>query len=144
MVDYSCQLDILRVVVWFNGSTMEREIIMIATTEVLDSREILERLEELQNRIDNEEDLSEDEEKSLACLREIDMQGRSVSEDWEYGATLIRKDYFTSYAKEMLEDCGDIPKNIPWYVEIDWEKTAYNLLDDYSEVTIQGKTYYVR
>lgn len=44
----------------------------------------------------------------------------------------------------MLNDIGDIPKNIPHYVEIDWEKTADNVRVDYTEVRYQGEDYLVR
>lgn len=34
---------------------------------------------------------------------------------------------------QMLEDCGDIPKNLPNFVHIDWEKTTRDVMMDYSE-----------
>jgi hypothetical protein len=44
----------------------------------------------------------------------------------------------------MLEDCGDIPKGIPSYIEIDWEATASNIRVDYSSVEIDDVTYWYR
>ena len=43
-----------------------------------------------------------------------------------------------------MSDIGDLPKNIPRYIEIDWDKTADNLKQDYTSVTFDGADYYVR
>ncbi len=45
---------------------------------------------------------------------------------------------------KLLEDIGDLPSDLPSYIEIDWDKTADNLRVDYSEVEYQGTTYLVR
>ncbi|SIS84818.1 Antirestriction protein (ArdA) [Chryseobacterium ureilyticum] len=42
---------------------------------------------------------------------------------------------FTSdedFTQEMLEQDGSIPENLPSYIFIDWQKTAYNFMFDYS------------
>jgi len=36
------------------------------------------------------------------------------------------------FAQEMLEQDGSIPENLPSYIFIDWQKTAYNFMFDYS------------
>lgn len=36
------------------------------------------------------------------------------------------------FVKQLLEDCGDIPK-LPSYIYIDWEKTARDIMYDYVE-----------
>ena len=64
--------------------------------------------------------------------------------DWSYGEQLIRDDYFTDYARQLLEECGDIPKNIPWYIAVDWEKTADNLKVDYTYIDFMGHQYWIR
>jgi hypothetical protein len=64
-------------------------------------------------------------------------------DEW-YPVTLIRDSYFTDYARGMLEDCGDIPKGIPSYIEIDWEATACNIRVDYSSVEIDDVPYWYR
>lgn len=64
--------------------------------------------------------------------------------DWEHGETLIRYDYFTEYVEDLLKDCGDLPKDIPWYIKIDWEETARNIKMDYTEGDFDGVTYYMR
>lgn len=35
------------------------------------------------------------------------------------------------FVQGLLEDCGDIPKDIPFYIAIDWEVTACNVMQDY-------------
>lgn len=80
----------------------------------------------------------------LASLEELAKQGGEYAPDWQYGATLIRYSYFTEYVQELLEDCGDIPKNIPHYIEIDWEATARNVMVDYTHIDFDGVTYLIR
>ena len=58
--------------------------------------------------------------------------------------SLVSADYFTSYCKELCEDIGDIPRDLPHYIEIDWEGTAQNIKVDYVEVTIDGRDYLYR
>lgn len=36
------------------------------------------------------------------------------------------------FVQNLLEDCGDLPKDLPHYIAIDWETTARNLMYDYS------------
>ena len=57
---------------------------------------------------------------------------------------LVNESYFVDYTKEMLEDCGEIPRKMPWYIAIDWEQTANNVKADYSEIEIDGHTYFYR
>ena len=37
------------------------------------------------------------------------------------------------FTMELLESCGDIPKDLPSYIHIDWEGTARDIMMDYSE-----------
>ena len=37
------------------------------------------------------------------------------------------------FVQQLLEDCGDIPSNLPSYVYIDWERTANDVMMDYAE-----------
>jgi antirestriction protein len=36
------------------------------------------------------------------------------------------------FTMELLESCGDIPKELPSYIVIDWEATARTIMYDYS------------
>lgn len=64
--------------------------------------------------------------------------------DWEYGAQLIRDSYFTEYVADMLEDCGELPRDLPHYIVIDWDATARNIQHDYMCVEFGDVTYWVR
>ena len=37
------------------------------------------------------------------------------------------------FAQQMAEDCGDVPRDIPRWIEIDWESSWDNLTVDYVE-----------
>ena len=63
--------------------------------------------------------------------------------DW-YPLIFIRENYFVDYCRELVSDIGDMPREIPSYIEIDWDATADNLKVDYSEVEIDGDTYFYR
>ena len=39
------------------------------------------------------------------------------------------------FAQQIAEDCGDVPRNMPSWIEIDWEKSWDNLDYDYVEST---------
>lgn len=85
-------------------------------------------------------DFGEAEAEELAELETLEDE---ISE-WRHGETLILDSDFVEYVEDMLKDCGDLPKDIPWYIAIDWQKTADNIAMDYSIVTYQGQDYYVR
>lgn len=128
--------------------------------DVLDSRDIINRIEELTAERDAcsmiREDGTEESDPQgwadqypeaaaeLAALDAFRDEAEQYSADWDYGATLIRDSYFTDYAKELLTDCGDLPKDLPWYVVIDWDATAEHIKSDYAEASFNGVTYWVR
>ena len=37
------------------------------------------------------------------------------------------------FVQQLLEDIGDVPDNFPGYVHIDWERTAHDVMMDYTE-----------
>ncbi len=86
----------------------------------------------------NPEDAAE-----LAALSKLAEDGEGAA-DWTYGETLIRDDYFTKYARELLEDCGTIPRDLPYCLVIDWDATAQNVRVDYFPVDFDGVTYWIR
>jgi len=110
-----------------------------------------EEIEEAQNFMDQKgddrddaaTDLHEWQEENQEELDELTSLSEEISE-WQDGATLIPEDEFTEYCQELLEDTGDLPKDIPHYIVIDWEATANNLRVDYTEVEYQGTTYLVK
>jgi Antirestriction protein (ArdA) len=119
------------------------------TADIIDVRDIIERIEELETEIADWGDQSfnddgstlHDVQHELETLTAImeDLKGNGGDEQWRgdwYPVTLIRDHYFTDYARELLEDCGDIPKDIPHYIAIDWDATADNIRVDYSSVEV--------
>lgn len=126
--------------------------------DVIDSRDVIERIEELEteqaelveqllNGEISESDMKafDDEEgKELDMLRALAEEAEQYNSDWKYGVQLIRSSYAEDYCQEELEDCGYIPKDIPWWIAIDWEKTTENWLQDYTEVEFDDVTYYIR
>lgn len=119
--------------------------------DVIDSRDVIERIEELQEERDAyEEDGSgtwgEDDAAELASLEALQDEAEGYSEDWRYGATLIRDSYFVQYCRELVKDIGDIPSDLPSYLanNIDWQGVADDLRVDYTEVDFDGVTYLIR
>jgi hypothetical protein len=127
--------------------------------DTIDVRDLIARVEELrESREEYNEKMADDtawdsvedgEPEELEALEGLleELCGNGGDEQWEgnwYPVTLIRDSYFTGYARGMLEDCGDIPKGIPSYIEIDWEATACNIRVDYSSVEIDDVTYWYR
>jgi len=142
--------------------------------DVIDSRDVIERIEELastqiqafneQQSIEGDDDLQiEDddfnndhfrnwlkegegidiERDELISLLELQDQCEDLS-DWEYGETLVNADYWVDYVYDLLRDCGDLPKDIPHYIEIDWDATANNIEHDYMRVDFGGEEYLIR
>ena len=125
--------------------------------DVIDVRDLIARFEELENEWNDVVGEPSDEAvewmkengeefKTLKQLLE-ELEGNGGDEQWRgawYPLTLISANYFTSYCKELCEDIGDIPRDIPHYIEIDWEGTAQNIKVDYVEVTIDGHDYLYR
>lgn len=115
------------------------------TEDVLDVRDIIERFEELESNEDRDE-YDEQEFKSLQSLLD-DLCGNGGDEQWKgdwYPITLIREDYFEEYCEELVSDIGDLPREIPSYIEIDWKATAENIKVDYFSVDFDGVTYWTR
>lgn len=127
------------------------------TQDVIDSRDVIARIEALRGEREEyqDRDLTEplteswaqanpDEAAELTALESLAEEASGYAPDWEYGAALIRDSYFTDYAQELLEDCGDLPKDLPHYIHIDWEATARNIRMDYTAVEFDGVTYWIR
>lgn len=132
---------------------------------ILDSRDLAERLEELRSlksKLENaksdvaEAETEEEQENAQQELQDAEMDfGESeINEleeletleselpEWKDGATLIHENYWNEYVEDLVSD--DLPRNIPGYIVIDWTATANNVRAGYSEVTYLGETYLVR
>lgn len=127
------------------------------TADIIDIRDIIGRYEELESEIDGivsddtvyihgETESLQAELASLAAILD-DLKGNGGDEEWRgdwYPMILIRDSHFTDYARELLEDCGTIPRDLPSWVEINWDATARNVRMDYTATDINGVTYYYR
>ena len=82
------------------------------------------------------EDNSEEEVKayiSIALEEYATVEGFEESRQGEY-------DSDKDFVQELLEDCGDILRDLPAYIHIDWETTVRDVMMDYSE----SNGYYFR
>lgn len=125
------------------------------TADIIDVRDIIARIEELESLKDDHEaepdggHWSDEDAQELQTLTAImeDLKGYSGDEQWRgdwYPITLIRETYFPDYVQELLEDCGEIPRDLPHYIHIDWEATARDVKVDYGSVTVDGVEYLYR
>jgi uncharacterized protein (UPF0335 family) len=133
------------------------------TNKVIDSRDVIDRIEELENEqsdlvqqlsdgeITEAEMIAFDEDKGreLDALRELTAEAES-SPDWIHGEQLIRASYFVQYITELINDCYDLPKELTsgdWpyrHITIDFEAAAKEAEQDYNSVDFDGVEYLIR
>jgi hypothetical protein len=137
--------------------------------DILDTRDLAERRNELKDMIfesfiesfpeykdgtDTFDDILRDREEiedwmdtffedELNEIEEINTIEAECSE-FPYGETLIADSEFDDYCKDLCEDLGYISKDFPSFIEIDWDATANNIRQDYTEAEYQGTTYLFR
>lgn len=110
--------------------------------DVIDSRDVIERIDELEAHGDELDVQARAEYEALTALRD---EAVGYAEDWQYGIVLIRDSYFTDYAQDLADDIGAIDRNAAWPLGcIDWNQAAAELQMDYTAVTFDGVTYWVR
>ena len=126
------------------------------TQEIIDVRDIIERIGELESSIQDYENEDGDlelhdahlsEKEELEELRGLlaELAGYGGDEEFEgdwYPSTLIHDNYFETAMDELLEDIGAIPRDLPIYLTIEVNYDA--LLDDYSSVDVGSQTYWYR
>lgn len=117
------------------------------TEDIIDSRDVIERIAALTDELAEYEDKSRDEaidaREELDALLALAAQAEGYAEDWTYGVALIRDSYFLEYAQELAEDIGAVSGKENWPLTcIDWERAAREL--DYTAVDFDGITYWVR
>ncbi len=110
--------------------------------EVIDSRDVIARIEELEGE---EDSLEEGDRAELDSLRDLARQAEPYADDWAHGVSLIRDSHFKMHAQEMADDCGLLKRGENWpYTCIDWDAAAEELQQDYTAVEFRGVTYWVR
>ena len=141
--------------------------------DVIDVREIIERVEALREAkqslrdefdeeptnagVDfeawarNQVNWSSEESDELTSLETIlaDLAGSGGDEQWDgdwYPLTLIADWHFKDYAQELADDLdGSAIDNAIWpFTCIDWERAARELRMDYTSTEIDGNTYWYR
>ena len=116
----------------------------ITADDMIDVRDIIARVEDLES-CPNEAEI--DELAQLSALLD-ELNGAGGDEQWRgvwYPVTLIRDDYFRTYAQELAEECGMTPGDAAWPARcIDWAQAARELRMDYTSVTYAGVTYWTR
>jgi hypothetical protein len=133
----------------------------------IDLRDVTDRVEELRSEREDHEatdddadggqivadkpwaDVAPDDAEELTALESLlsELAGYGGDHQWEgtwYPAGLIHEDAFVDAMKELVEDIGDLPNDMPSYVVVDWDATAENLRVDYSSVEFDGATYWYR
>ena len=133
--------------------------------DVIDSRDLIEYIDELVSERDELREAVSDSgtvkerEQAEAALAEWDAENmeelesveafadecENYADDWRHGATLIAESYFTDYAEQLAEDIGAVESCAPWPLScIDWDAAADDLKQDFTAVTWDGCTFYVR
>ena len=128
-----------------------------STDDVIDTRDICERIEELEAEVDNINDMPEgdmmkdtveasDARAELKTLRALVEEIEAYSGDkCSDGVTMIRDSYFKDYAQELADDIGAIDVKATWPCNcIDWDQAARELQMDYSAVEFEGITFWIR
>lgn len=142
------------------------------SADILDSRDIIARIAELEDERDNYQPdtvdgIPEDEEvtalsdaarvlawteanendaEELRALLALQDEAEGYAPDWQHGACLISDHYFENYARDMAEDIhGRAIRDASWPFDcIDWEQAAEALQQDYTAVEYGDVTYWVR
>ena len=135
--------------------------------DVIDSREVIERIEYLRNERDELDEARanvtheapeayntartelanwyQDFNAELVSLANLAVEASDYAPDWEYGEQLIRDTYFQEFAQELAEEIGAVNTDSSWPNNcIDWEQAAHELQMDYTSVDFDGITYWIR
>jgi len=83
-----------------------------------------------------------DDGKELRTLQALAEECEGLDSDWQYGEALIRYDYFEQYQDELIADCYELPKDLPFWMTVVYDYDA--LKRDYAEVDFDGVIYFIR
>lgn len=113
--------------------------------DVIDSRDVVKRLEAYREALDAAEDGSDEWEELHEEVKALEALENAGIPDWRFGATLIRESHFEDYARQFAEDIGAINDDARWPNScINWKEAADELRQDYTAVEYRGETYLVR
>jgi hypothetical protein len=116
----------------------------ITTDEILDSRDIIARINYLiELQLDNIIDPGETIE--LFALTDVEEEAAAISQDWPFGAAMIRADYFPTFVRQYAEEFSSVSDDTHWpFNHIDWDAAVEDLRDGYEELYFDGVKYYLR
>lgn len=115
------------------------------TDDIIDSRDVIARIEELEEFLQSEGLMNTDALEELTALKALAEEASGYAADWQHGEALIRDSYFKEYAQQLADDIGAINSDATWPNNcIDWEKAARELQQDYTAVDFDGVTYWIR
>ena len=127
---------------------MTTETTLDLTADIIDMREITDRVEVLE---DGDDDPESEDAIELAALTAIldDLRGNGGDHDWRgnwYPGSLIRDSYMEQYARETAEDIyGEEMRAAHWpFSYIDWDAATDAFKQDYSTIEIDGADYCYR
>ena len=114
--------------------------------ETIDSRDVIARIEELQNELEglDSERLSQAEQElaiELQGLVALQEEAEAYAPDWNYGSQLIRRSYFQQAMDELIADCYSIPE-LPSFMTVTLDYDALEM--DYTSVDFDGVEYLIR
>ena len=137
---------------------------------ILDTRDLEKRIDELEALQDaikdahdavmhSDSDTREEAKSELhSCQQALDdaqeweteleelQSARDEVGEWIHGEALIPRDEWEDYCRDLVADIGDLPKDLPRYIEnnINWSGVADDLEADYSTLTLDGTEYLYR
>ena len=117
------------------------------TQNIIMSTDVEERIQELVELRDEPEPFRTEDVLELDVLQKLNKDGEESSEDWKYGATLIRDSYFEEYARDLAEEIEDMPNFQTWptrHMRMDWKAAAEELQSDYCQIDYLGVEYWVQ
>ena len=84
--------------------------------------------------------------EEMQTLQKLCDAGESCASDWHHGATLILDEYFPRYAEELASELhGSAVTQADWpFSCIDWDQAAEQLKADFTQIELEGESYWVR
>lgn len=115
--------------------------------DILDTRELETKIEELREEIEDTSDVEDRqdlEEKLTDLLTLRESVNDTFDSSWDDGMTLIADSHFEEYAEQTAKDTGLINGETEgWPFRcIDWSEAAEELKNDYEEFTLDGVIYW--
>lgn len=108
--------------------------------------EIRDAMSNLENLLDDD-DLDPDEregyEEEMQAWVDFASQARSTTDDWD-DETYISDSVFAEHAWELARDLHGADMDTWPFTHIDWEEAGDTLKGDYTEIDVNGTTYWVR